>query len=430
MYIAKDLFSEEYAEQLSEYREIYQPEAEHQGLVDEVRQRLDAGESLDDLNLTPLVPTAVMQRGMVQAEHPDLSRQEVEQVIAAGLAALSVGKDPRLMDEWDESWVQAMPDTLGNKAWLDLSLDRGGDSELVPQLLNMLEAAAPWLAALLAVCALAAMQSTGAAYMSTTSGMVTRDFLRRYIAPNVSNQVQVWFGRVVVTLLVLAALTVATVTTDALVLLGGLATSMGTQMWVALAAICFIPWLTRQGVVAGLAVGILAAIGVENLGIDLLAAAGIDVPWGRWPLTIHSAGWGLLFNVIVAVAVSAVTQNKEDYEHRMTVHRFLREHAALPQEKRHLIPIGFTIVIGWWIFAFGPGAMIGNWLFGDPTNPETWWFFGLPSIVVWQLIWWILGIYMMWFCCYKCEMSTVPEREIEVLFDEDQGKSRYDVSRP
>ncbi|MBK5944212.1 sodium:solute symporter family protein [Halorhodospira sp. 9621] len=424
---AKDIFSDQYGEELAEYRTLFEPGAEHRGLVDEVRQRLDAGESLDGMNLSPLVPSAVMQRGMIQAEHPELNRQEVEQVIAAGLAALSIGEDPRNMDP---DWLAALPGDL-ERAWLDLSLDRGGDSELVPQLLNMLEAAAPWLAALLAVCALAAMQSTGAAYMSTTSGMFTRDLLRRYIMPNASNQTQVVAGRIFVTILVLAALTVATVTTDALVLLGGLATAMGTQMWVPLAAICFFPWLTRPGVVWGLSVGIIAVLMTENLGIDLLAAMGVDVPWGRWPLTIHSAGWGLVLNALVAVIVSAMTQNnKEDYDHRMTVHAFLREHASLPAEKRHLIPIAFTIVIGWWIFAFGPGALLGNWVFGDPTNPDTWWFFGLPSIWVWQLLWWVIGIYMMWFTCYKCEMSTVPEKEIEVLFDEDQGKARYDVSRP
>ena len=45
-----------------------------------------------------------------------------------------------------------------------------------------------------------------------------------------------------------AALIVATFSKDALVLLGGLAVAFGFQMWVPLAAVCYFPWLTREGV--------------------------------------------------------------------------------------------------------------------------------------------------------------------------------------
>ena len=53
------------------------------------------------------------------------------------------------------------------------------DKNLVPQLINLLSDSAPWLVGLFAVCALAAMQSTGAAYMSTFSAMFTRNILCR-----------------------------------------------------------------------------------------------------------------------------------------------------------------------------------------------------------------------------------------------------------
>ncbi|MFP4183236.1 MAG: sodium:solute symporter family protein, partial [Halorhodospira sp.] len=181
--------------------------------------------------------------------------------------------------------------------------------------------------------------------------------------------------------------------------------------------------------VTGLIVGVIAVLLTENIGINLLGAFGVDLPWGRWPLTLHSAAWGVLLNLLVAVSISAFTQNEEDRKHRMSFHSFLREHASLPAKKRHLIPLGWIVVIVWFFFAMGPGSVIGNWLFGDPNNPDTWWVFGMPSIWVWQLIWWVLGIAMMWFMCYKLEMSTVPEKEVEVLYDED-ANTRMDVSRP
>jgi uncharacterized protein YggT (Ycf19 family) len=49
----------------------------------------------------------------------------------------------------------------------------------------------------------------------------------------------------------------------------------------------------------------------------------------------------------------------------------------------------------------------------------------MPSIWLWQIIWWALGVAMMWFLAYKLEMSTIPEKEIEVLIEDigDQVKA-------
>ena len=88
--------------------------------------------------------------------------------------------------------------------------------------------------------------------------------------------------------IVLAALIVATTSSDALVLLGGLAVAYGFQMWPSLIAVCWWPWLTRQGVVIGLIAGLIAVTLTESIGSQYM-------PWGRWPFTIHSAGWGIFF---------------------------------------------------------------------------------------------------------------------------------------
>ena len=39
-----------------------------------------------------------------------------------------------------------------------------------------------------------------------------------------------------------------------------------------------------------------------------------------------------------------------------------------------------------------------------------------------QILFWILGVGMMWFLAYKMEMSLVPKKEVEVLV-EDIGDS-------
>ncbi|MFQ5994959.1 MAG: sodium:solute symporter family protein, partial [Acidiferrobacterales bacterium] len=280
----------------------------------------------------------------------------------------------------------------------------------------------------LAVCALAAMQSTGAAYMSTAGGMLLRDLFKRYVAPNASHAAQKLGGRIGVLLIVLAALVVATVSSDALVLLGGLAVAFGFQMWPPLMAVCYFPWFTRQGITWGLAAGIIVVIFTETFGQTIAGALGISLPWGRWPWTIHSAGWGIIFNLGIAIVVSAMTQDERETEHRMQYHNFLAEHAALPAHKRGLVPAAWIMTLVWFFFGIGPGAVIGNTIFGNPNDYATW-VFGMPSIWVWQIIWWVLGCFMMWFLAYKLEMSTVPDREI-VALQEDIGDIRLDTDQP
>jgi hypothetical protein len=220
-----------------------------------------------------------------------------------------------------------------------------------------------------------------------------------------------------VAFIVICALLVATYSRDALVLLGGLAVAFGFQMWVPLAAVCWIPWITRQGATLGLLFGLLGVIFTENFGLNLLTALGIDI-WGRWPLTIHSAGWGMLLNLAVCIGVSAMTQDEQSLAHRMKFHNFLREHASLPQSKKGLIPIAWAITLGWLFFGIGPGAVIGNYIFGEPDAGRDGWTFGIPSIWAWQIIFWLLGVFMMWFLAYKVEMSTVPATEVEALVED------------
>ena len=292
---------------------------------------------------------------------------------------------------------------IGNQDLMDTTSKQGN---LVPQLINLMSETAPWLVGLLSVCALAAMQSTGAAYMSTAGAMITRDLVKRYVLPNANDKTQVLLGRVFVVLIVVMALLVAATATDALVLLGGLAVAYGFQMWPALIAICFWPWLTRLGITLGLIAGLVAVTCTESIG----AAFGITA-WGRWPLTIHSAGWGIFFNLGIAILVSFFTQNSDELAHKMKFHNFLKEYAGLPSEKRNLIPIAWIITLLWFFFGIGPGAVIGNWVFGDPTNPDTW-IFGIPSIWAWQILFWVIGVYMMWMLAYKMELSTPSKKDL------------------
>jgi SSS family solute:Na+ symporter len=335
-----------------------------------------------------------------------------------GIGAHFLGADLEFMAKFPDLVNNVMGTGLGG---LDIMQSEGKGDMLVPQLVYLMSETAPWLVGLLSVCALAAMQSTGSAYMSTAGGMLTRDLLKRFIIPNASHAQQKMYGRLGVILIVLAALVVASTSNDALVLLGGLAVAYGFQMWPALIAVCWWPYLTRQGITVGLIAGLIAVTLTESIGAQYM-------PWGRWPMTLHSAFWGILFNLSLALIISAMTQKQNEHEHRMIFHNFLRDHASLSPEKRGLIPVAWIVTLIWFFFGIGPGAVIGNWVFGDPTNAETW-TFGMPSIWAWQLLWWLLGVGMMWLLAYKMELSTIPHKEV-VALHEDIGDIQLDIDKP
>ena len=302
--------------------------------------------------------------------------------------------------------------------------------KLVPQLINLLADNYPWLVGLLAVCALGAMQSTGAAYMSTFSGMVTRDLYRRYISPDASDSKQKLYGRIFVIVVTLAALIVAAKSTQAIVMLGGLAVAYGFQMYPALMGLCYFRFFTRKGIVWGLVAGLVAVtltdrtvsealpviVGFVKLFLpDRIASTVSDAPWGAYPLTIHSAGWGIFFNLLVAVLVSRLWPETGNVrEKKESHHRFVQAVSGISKERRRHVPLAWLLTVVWFLVGFGPFAVVGNTLFGDPSVPATWGPFGLPSLWVWQLLMLVFGIFVMWYLAFYVGLSRpVPPEKVE-----------------
>jgi len=250
-----------------------------------------------------------------------------------------------------------------------------------------------------AIAALAAMQSTGAAYMSTASGILTRDIFVRYIKPDAGQMTQVWFGRAAVLVVVVLAFIVSAGAYDAIVLLGGLAVAYGLQLYPALIGVLYWPRLTRQGVVAGLIVGLLAV------------SATYLFPEYRYPLTIHSAGWGIALNFLVTILVSYLGPQPTAAEKakREEFHRILRETCGLTPHKKKWLGITWAFTIFWFVMAIGPGTLLGS-------NVDIW-IAGFPLLWVWQIVWWLIGVGMMIWLCFYMEMSTMPKNLDKVLLD-------------
>ena len=192
-------------------------------------------------------------------------------------------------------------------------------------------------------------------------------------------------------------------------MLGGLAVAYGFQMYPALMGICYFPWLSRRGIVAGLVAGLVAVTLTDRPG-DVFG-----VPWGRFPLTIHSAGWGILFNLVTAVIFSALlADSPEAQQKKRKRHAFLQAVSGLDPKRRPWVGPAWILTIVWFIVGFGPAAVVGNTLFSDPNDPTTWQPFGLPSLWVWQLVMLIYGVFVMWFLAFYVGLSKpIPPEDVE-----------------
>jgi SSS family solute:Na+ symporter len=286
---------------------------------------------------------------------------------------------------------------LGGRALFeDGVLNFDSDAQVVPQIIDRLVGGP--LAGFVVVGALAAMQSTGAAYMGTGGAMLMRDIYVRYMRPDAGHAEQVWVGRFLVFVIVSVAMGVALTNTAALVLLGGLATAFGFLLYVPLVDTLFLNKFTRQGVAVGLALGIVAV---------LLTFA---VPRWLYAANIHSAGWGGIVGFASAILVTRFTRRAEEEQRPevIAVRRELTQWLASVDSpnpvERKWRRVLLVVTPLWFIFAIGPGMVLGNNFVSIA---------GLPPVWSWQITWWIIGFVMMWGLAFKAGLSHAWPEQIE-----------------
>jgi SSS family solute:Na+ symporter len=321
--------------------------------------------------------------------------------VIAGVGALLLGASPS-------------PEAAALAVGHDLpALQTGREVGLLAYYLGSLASRAPWFLGLLAVAATAATQATVALYASATGTMFARDFYVRYLRPDATDSDQKLFGRIGVGFTILFALIGATYAPRAQAMFGALALPFALQLLPAALALTWLRWLTPEAVLSGLVAGLTLVFFTEQLGLTLAAFFTVDIPWGRWPWTIHSAVWGLVFNVAVCLLFSLLTQKRSRRERRMQYHDYLAEAAPQAPNARVWRPIAWIAALSWIFFAIGPGQMFGVALFGAPNAGPDAWLFGIPSIWAWQIMGWALGVLLLWLLAYRLSMSQPPPRPIE-----------------
>jgi SSS family solute:Na+ symporter len=214
---------------------------------------------------------------------------------------------------------------------------------------------------------------------------------------------QVTWSRIFCLVLLTASLYVAFAQHDLMVMLGGLAVSYGFQLYPALVVICYgfrgwpMRW-TPQGVTAGLLVGIVAVT--------------LTYYWPayRYTLSIHSAGWGIIFNILTIWAVSSfTTPSRRHIEWQNSLDDFFRKYDPAYYEPRAQAWRKFLwfYIPFWWIMFVGPGIELGNAL--DRVV------FDLPGIWTWLILGGITGVFLLWSMAFPAQMAAAPRHTPEPI---------------
>ena len=294
-------------------------------------------------------------------------------------------------------------------------LSKAQYTELVMHYIKLVGNTSPWMVGFLAICAVAALQVTAAALMYTTGNILCRDIYVQYFRKDADYRLQIKAAKLFTALVFLCGMLLASFSMEATLILGGLAIAFSFQLWPSLLSITWFPWITKSGAIAGLIIGLIVVIFTETLGQKI---TGGRLPWGLWPWNIHSAVWGMFFNISICLIVSLMTSEDPDREHRNTFHSFIQKHSITKANDRWSKPVGGLLLMVWMFFAIGPGSVFGNFIFGKPNKGYDSWMLGMPSIWAWQIIWWALGVGVIWFLANKLRMSTEPETEIKPISSE------------
>jgi Na+/proline symporter len=265
------------------------------------------------------------------------------------------------------------------------------DRTIVPTLIQQF--LPPFMVGLVFMGAIAAIHSTAAPYINTGGSILLRDVYWRLIRKQQAGDAeQIWVNRLLTTVLTISALYVGINSKAALVILGALATAFGFVMYVLLLGVCWGFKFPRIGAVLGVAAGMFA----------------VYLTYAVWPnpLSMHCAFWGTFVGLIVAYICKGlgIKDDKETIDRQAEIRQWLDSVDAPSESALKWRGVMKFIVPLWFFFAIGPACILGNSAFS---------FAGFPPLWSWQIFWWAASIIMMWALCFKSEMSTTNDTQIE-----------------
>lgn len=246
-------------------------------------------------------------------------------------------------------------------------------------------------------------------FATAGSHILTLDFVLRFMLPGLTPTDRRLAGRIVLALVFAASVLLAGFAPVLAAVLASVTLSLSVQLLPAVLGLCWVRWFTRSGVVTGLIVGTLLVLFTEPPGLIAFEGLFLPLPWGRWPLTVHSAAWGLVFNLIACLLVSVVTRREAEESRRLRLHdTFARDdRVRFGGDAARTAKWALTLI--WAYFAIGPGAILGNDFFSRPMFTERDAKLGVPSLWIWQVVFWLAGVLLVWWLAYPVRLSRVQQ---------------------
>lgn len=258
--------------------------------------------------------------------------------------------------------------------------------------------------------------------------VLSREIVHRRLLPDLSEGGQRLAARIVLGLLFMMIMLLSGFAPFIAAALAPLAMGMAVQLFMAFLGLCWMPWLSRGAVLTGMVFGGLVVFFTEIPGLVMFDQLFIPLPWGRWPLTVHSAAWGLLVNVVICLLIAIFNRGGAERNQRNQLHDiFARDHktdfgGSAAQGAK------WSLTLLWAFLAIGPGAVIGNTFFSKPVFSSVEVKLGVPSLWVWQICFWVIGVFLTWWLAYRTGLSVVSTESLRIgeLSDDPRllGKAR------
>jgi solute:Na+ symporter, SSS family len=244
-------------------------------------------------------------------------------------------------------------------------------------------------------------------FAASGASVATIELLDRYVVPDLTPRGERLAARVSLAIIYAAIVLLAAFLPALATVLSTLALPLSAQLFAAYLGLCWLRWMSRSAVLVGLAFGILFVVFTEPPGLIVFDGLFVQLPWGRWPLTIHSAAWGLAINVGASLLVAIFTRQDAEREHRNVLHGSFQSDHRIAFEGRAARSAKWSLTLLWVFLALGPGAILGNSFFAQPVFTEADIALGVPSLWVWQAFFWIIGVLLVWWLAYRSRLSTV-----------------------
>ena len=279
----------------------------------------------------------------------------------------------------------------------------------LPDLAAAMTAVEPFAGLGLILLAVLSAQLSVSLFVNSGALLVTKELILPYILPGQSPTSQRVTARIALAVAYALVAMFASFAPLSSAVLAALALPMAVQLLPAILGLCFVRWISRSAILTGLILATLVVVFTEAFGLILVEGLFVDLPWGRWPLTVHSAAWGLGLNVAAVLMVSIFTKGGAEQQHRDRLHDELGLRWAVDFGGSAARGAKWSLTLIWAFFAIGPGAILGNTFFSQPIFTKGDAALGLPSLWVWQILFWLIGVPLVWWLANRSKLGMTTE---------------------